>query len=120
MQRNMPGGRSTIATEILLCVVAMVNKKNASHAIRQPERTGLAEFSSEIAMWGDKPLRLRLSLIESDRRRAVRAGSRFTDMQNMNPETLARTSERRGGDNQKEHVVWPPVTPSRAPRSPRA
>jgi hypothetical protein len=25
-------------------VIAMVNKKNASHAIRQPERTGLAEF----------------------------------------------------------------------------
>ena len=37
-------GRSTIATEMLPGVIAMVNKKNASHAIRQPERTGLAEF----------------------------------------------------------------------------
>lgn len=54
MQRNMPGRRSTIATEMLPGVIAMVNKKTASHAIRQPERTGLAEFS-EIAMWGDKP-----------------------------------------------------------------
>lgn len=44
MQRNMPGRRSTIATEMLPGVIAMVNKKNASHAIRQPERTGLAEF----------------------------------------------------------------------------
>lgn len=55
---------------------------------------------SEIAMWGDKPWRLRLSM------KAIADGqygreSRFTDMQNMNPETLARTSEAPPGDNRK-------------------
>ncbi len=61
MQRNMPGRRSTIATEMLPGVIAMVNKKNASHAIRQLSAQGWLSFS-EIAMWGDKPLRLRLSM----------------------------------------------------------
>ncbi|CDL15506.1 hypothetical protein [Klebsiella pneumoniae IS46] len=55
MQRNMPGRRSTIATEMLPGVIAMVNKKRTP-AMRYGSLSAQGWLSfSEIAMWGDKP-----------------------------------------------------------------
>ncbi len=51
MQRNMPGRRSTIATEMLPGVIAMVNKRTPAMRYGSLSAQGWLSFS-EIAMWG--------------------------------------------------------------------